>query len=778
MAEKRVIEQTASSEIYNDDWFLKDSVLEGTSKISGANLKELLGADGTQALEEIANAIAEEYDSTQTYTYNSWVFHEGVLYRCITQSVTGTWDATKWQAKTIKEFIADSENLITSRLRAMFGEYLPISTLDPPYVAPISKGDLFIYQQTNRYKFYRAKADHPQGVTEFDIDDWDEFDTVADLIEDVTEKIDEIEIPVKDVQVKTDSTYDSVVDASGNAKIDLSNKADKDGMYDELFAGNLVTDMHTADNAPYLYRQSPSASSVSQNIVGGTVAWNQFYKINSFNHTLRGLSSSITNSVITITGTTESAGYCCQLGRIDFANDIKGHKVARFIDFSLPNGVRVADQYNNNAQPQSNTIVEIASSLTIPQIFTDSGNVNVSVSNGHISFIDLTQMFGSTIADYIYSLEQATAGAGIAYFRNLFPKSYYDYNSGALMSVKTSGRKIVGKNIASVNSVTAGSGNVDIYNGIGIQSNITISFKCNNFSFTNAGASLVVIIDSDNQAHPITPSGFGLSANIVYNNRVSATYNLNYKFIRLFIPTTGYTNISGSLDDIQIELGSTATDYEPYNPTTYPLDSDLTLRGIVKKDANNNLYYDGDIYASDGSVTRRYGVVDLGTLTFGEYGSTDDCTQYYTTALDTLAKASAQVFSAKFIYDAQLNPWTVRITSGTTGKTYFRTPKDLYGSPSAFKTAMSGVYLVYELATPTSETADAYENPQLVGSTEEFIDTRNVPIPVGGERKYYTDLKAKLEELAKIPDVPSTNGTYTLKATRSASGVAYNWISG
>lgn len=240
MAEKRVIEQTASSEIYNDDWFLKDSVSEGTSKISGVNLKELLGADGTQALEDIANAIAEEYDSTQTYTYNSWVFHEGVLYRCITQSVTGTWDATKWQAKTIKEFIADSENLITSRLRAMFGEYLPISTLDPPYVAPISKGDIFIYQQTNRYKFYRAKADHPQGVTEFDIDDWDEFDTVADLIEDVTEnagkvddvkvdgtsvvtnKVAEIEIPVKDVQVKTDSTYDSVVDASGNAKIDLS----------------------------------------------------------------------------------------------------------------------------------------------------------------------------------------------------------------------------------------------------------------------------------------------------------------------------------------------------------------------------------------------------------------------------------------------------------------------------------------------------------------------------------------------------------------------------
>ena len=48
---------------------------------------------------------------------------------------------------------------------------------------------------------------------------------------------------------------------------------------------------------------------------------------------------------------------------------------------------------------------------------------------------DLTQMFGSTIADYIYSLEQANAGAGVAYFRSLFPKPYYDYNAGELLSV-------------------------------------------------------------------------------------------------------------------------------------------------------------------------------------------------------------------------------------------------------------------------------------------------------------------------------------------------------
>lgn len=43
---------------------------------------------------------------------------------------------------------------------------------------------------------------------------------------------------------------------------------------------------------------------------------------------------------------------------------------------------------------------------------------------------DLTSMFGSTIADYIHSLEQATTGAGVAFFRSIYPADYYDYDVG------------------------------------------------------------------------------------------------------------------------------------------------------------------------------------------------------------------------------------------------------------------------------------------------------------------------------------------------------------
>ena len=57
----------------------------------------------------------------------------------------------------------------------------------------------------------------------------------------------------------------------------------------------------------------------------------------------------------------------------------------------------------------------------------DSGDTIV-FENAQI--FDLTAMFGSTIADYIYSLEQATAGAGVAFFRSIYPADYYDYDSG------------------------------------------------------------------------------------------------------------------------------------------------------------------------------------------------------------------------------------------------------------------------------------------------------------------------------------------------------------
>lgn len=62
------------------------------------------------------------------------------------------------------------------------------------------------------------------------------------------------------------------------------------------------------------------------------------------------------------------------------------------------------------------------------------GDFNYQVGDTYkmknIMAFDLTQMFGSRIADYLYNLESNQEGAGVALFRQLFYKDYYDYNVG------------------------------------------------------------------------------------------------------------------------------------------------------------------------------------------------------------------------------------------------------------------------------------------------------------------------------------------------------------
>ena len=79
--------------------------------------------------------------------------------------------------------------------------------------------------------------------------------------------------------------------------------------------------------------------------------------------------------------------------------------------------------------------------------------------------VDLTQMFGSAIADYIYELEQVTAGAGVAWFKNLFPKDYYEYNAGEETCVSAVNGDAYIHNTADLGR-TAYGGTLDVVSGV------------------------------------------------------------------------------------------------------------------------------------------------------------------------------------------------------------------------------------------------------------------------------------------------------------------------
>lgn len=272
-----------------------------------------------------------------------------------------------------------------------------------------------------------------------------------------------------------------------------------------------------------------------------------------------------------------------------------------------------------------------------------SNGTAISVTGGTDQVFDLSVMFGSTIANYINTLETATPGAGVAWFRALFPKDYYAYDAGTLRSVQTSAH---------------------------------------------------VMRDADNA--------------IIGN---------------------------------------------------YPLDSSLELRGIPRLDANNRLYYYGDEYESDGTVTRRYEKITLnGSERWFANNPGSDRTYFYYEF-----KPFGYV-SSRCISDTYLNVsitgsttdigFTVINSSGRNSAVVYIRPANVARMTVAEfkdKLAANPVTIVYGIAAPTTESAAPYQNPQYVDDfgTEQYIDAgdRDVEIPVGHETFYPENLRKKIEGL-------------------------------
>ena len=491
------------------------------------------------------------------------------------------------------------------------------------------------------------------------------------------------------------------------------------GYYPDLYAGGLVTDKGETDTAPYTFRASKSLGyreSLNQ-IVGATVGWNQIVAIGATSVTVQ-----------------------------------SGHKY-----YSKINNVKTIGESDGAA-------------ITI----NDSTKDNV---------IDLTSAFGAAIANKAYTLETTTPGSGIAWLRSygFLTKDYYEYCQPRLESVKVSGHETTGKN--QFNGQTKNGKNIESDGSESTDASISCTTAVGVFASTTYTISYSDAIDCGVFFYDASNTFISFLA--WGSNPRTFTTPSNARYVRFsFKRGTAPTNI-------QIEKGSTATDYTEYEKHAYPLDSTLTLRGIPKLDASNNLYYDGDTYESDGTVTRKYSVVDLGTLNWSVL-SDSPYGNFTTTALNQLAKQDP----TKPTYICNAYDEVAFNTASSTADKYIwlNNKKTLIVKDTSkasmtaadFKTAMSGVYLVYELATPTTEQADPYTQIQFCDpdGTEQFTDygvasgDRDVAIPVGHETFYPEDLKGKLEDIPDIPEAPASNGTYTLKAVRSNSGVVYSWVSG
>lgn len=574
-----------------------------------------------------------------------------------------------------------------------------------------------------------------------------------------------------------------------------------DGYYEEMTVGDaeqLVATQFVEDNEPYMFRPTGGSSDVGNRayidkIVGGTVAWNQLIKQRESPLTSNGVTSTYnTDGTVTLSGTVTSS-YAETYSTINLVAD----HVYLYSNIILANPNNISFLLQPLNLPIVSPVVKNTSnsSRTNYGISRVTSGTDLTGIKFKANFFDLTQMFGSTIADYIYSLEQSQAGAGVAWFKKLFPKDYYPYNAGELLSVEgLQSHDTVGFNQWDEEW------EVGIIDWEGQNANDNTRIRCKNY-----------IPCIDNATYYVaTPVGVQL---MYYDENKNFIGHQEYsKKNTTFEPMSGshymrfYLYGQSGVDygttyknDICINLswsGYRNGEYEPYEKHSYPLDSSLTLRGIPKLDASNNLYYDGDEYTSDGTVKRKYGIVDLGSLDW-EYNSDYD---FMLSRVSGKKSGHANLLCQRYNLDPK-KVWMQGSDGVYGGNTQNNTiyVKDLnFTDPLTFKEAMQGVMLVYELATPTTETAEPFQHIQIVDDfgTEEFVSTGIVP--VGHKTRYPANLRDKLQHLPdlaeddgyymigqsnkqmhlepfRIPKAPTTDGTYVLKAAVSGGTPTYVW---
>ena len=493
----------------------------------------------------------------------------------------------------------------------------------------------------------------------------------------------------------------------------------------------------STDTTPYLFKAVGDVygDRLEDKIVGGTVAWNQMVLNANKNYTNGETTDTRAEVILLIQNTVSPIVYVCDATVPATGRFEKVFKVTQDIGSGLKikhGGLTrdLAMYVNNDQSVYKNHVYAFTA---------DFAGINPTVANGlsvnNIQLFDLTQMFGSTIADYIYSLEQSQAGAGVAWFKKLFPNDYYAYNAGELLSVEgLQSHDTVGFNQWDEEWE---SGGVNATNGTEYASSVRIrsdfievlpntKYYFRSDSTSTAYFWAVIAYDSDKK----------YISDIGYNNNYEATTPNGCKYIRLCLNEASLTH------DICINLSDPSRngEYEPYKKHSYPLDSFLTLRGIPKLDASNNLYYDGDEYTSDGKAKRKYGIVDLGSLKWQYLGGL--FLANIRTGGQGLDKVFGNMICPMYILvdNNDYVNWADKSMRNTNvpENPILRIKNNAYTDAATFKVAMSGVMLVYELATPTTETATPYTNPQIVSKYGTLEYVTNSIVPVGHKTTYLT----------------------------------------
>ena len=212
--------------------------------------------------------------------------------------------------------------------------------------------------------------------------------------------------------------------------------------------------------------------------------------------------------------------------------------------------------------------------------------------------------------------------------------------------------------------------------------------------------------------------------------------------------------------DLQLEEGTVATTYEPFGhtyPITFPSEAGTVYGGTltVNKDGTGTVVVD-----------RAY--VVLGTLAWSYYATGYAHPFFYATlatssVTDTLDLLTSIGYTPRTFSDMISNNMSICIVNNNS----VRIRDDSYTDADVFETAMSGVQLVYEIATPVTYNLTNLEVIKtLKGINNVWADTGDTSVTYPADTKLYIskelDASRKLMEL-----IITANREDSMKATKA-----------
>lgn len=267
----------------------------------------------------------------------------------------------------------------------------------------------------------------------------------------------------------------------GEIEDTLYEKANVDGYYSTLGAGTaeqLIPTTHTDNRTPYVVRSTGGGVAgigtrkKVKKLIGGSIAWNQQVGNGNFANTsgwtsniVKGTTLRAIDNTLTITATTTSSRiwrvYSSLLQEIPEDHVVVGKAMMQRKVSSVSSGSAITGYKFGVGEGSTFEYITTTSVNAVNDTVDMSGVIKLTTAASRVSLekdtckpasgstvfavwnvqvFDVTTMFGEDIANHVYALEQANAGAGVAWFNTLFPEDYYGGIEANIQSVKTAGQ--------------------------------------------------------------------------------------------------------------------------------------------------------------------------------------------------------------------------------------------------------------------------------------------------------------------------------------------------